>query len=474
MNIRVNIRVVIKTVLLMFIFLFILSGCNSSHYASNTIDSSGEKTVDSSETISENDWILPGEGWIIKLYANSTYKTILESIEERFLQKYPGASLQIVDLSNLSDNDYRTRLATDLAAGEGPDLILTDAMDMTNLTRLISNGALSDLNQMNKDFGNVNWSDYHEAVCSMGIIEEKRYFVPLSYSIGLLLSSEERLNKAGIRYENTDLETFCDDINRYLIANPDKIAFEEYWEAVDFPERFDAYTQDASRSVYDCWKKLFPGIFDGVEAVKHYNIYYRLGQYDNSIWNVFAAGDILFLNTPINRGTIYETLYGNNSRYNSILSLGEKPVFMTVPTLDNAPTRATISCLAAVPTAASNKAASMAFTEYLLSMDGQYYVARSLGIPVSHEFTEHMLNVYRADGWDNNKEYYLPAFVKFDAKVLDWYEKTLQNVQPTSLVDGNMKSIWSSALRPYVQSKTDDFATCYNEAISKMKIYENE
>ncbi|MBE6561698.1 MAG: carbohydrate ABC transporter substrate-binding protein [Ruminococcaceae bacterium] len=472
-----NIRIITngkKFILLMFIFLFSLIGCSPSRHSSDTVNSSEEKTVDSTGNISENDLMLPGEGWIIKLYANSTYKTILESIEERFLQKYPGASLQIVDLSNLSDNDYRTRLATDLAAGNGPDVILTDAIDMTNLTRLISNGALSDLNQMNKDFGNVNWSDYHEAVCSMGIIEEKRYLVPLSYSIGLLLSSEERLNKAGIRYENTDLETFCDDINRYLIANPDKIVFEQYWEAVDFLERFDAYTQDASRSVYDCWKKLFPGIFGGVEAVKHYNIYYRLGQYDNSIWNVFAAGDILFLNTPINRGTIYETLYGNNSRYNNILSLGEKPVFMTVPTLDNAPTRATISCLAAVPTAASRKGASIAFLEYLLSMDGQYHVARSLGIPVSHEFTEHMLNIYRTNSWDNNEEYYLPAFVKFDADVLDWYEKTIQNVQPTSLIDGNMKSIWSSALRPYVQDKTEDFQTCYNEVMNKLKIYNDE
>jgi len=467
---RTNTHVLIKTALIAFILLLCLSGCNSIEPSDDYVDSTAETT----ENIPESEAKPLGEGWVIKLYANSTYKTILESIEERFLQKYPGASLQIVDLSSLSDNDYRTRLATDLAAGEGPDLILTDAADMTNLTRLISNGALSDLNQMNKDFGNVNWSDYHEAVCSMGIIEEKRYLVPLSYSIGLLLSSEERLNDAGIRYEDTDLETFCDDINRYLIANPDKIVFEQYWEPVDFLERFDAYTQDASRSVYDCFKKLFPGIFGGVEAVKHYNIYYRLGQYDNSIWNVFAAGDILFLNTPINRGTIYETLYGNNSRYNSILSLGEKPVFMTVPTLDNAPTRATISCLAAVPTAASNKAASMAFLEYLLSMDGQYHVARWLGIPVSHEFTEHMLNVYRADGWDNNIEYYLPAFIKFDANVLDWYEKTLQNVQPTSLVDGNMKSIWSSALIPYVQSKTEDFQTCYNEAVSKLRIYENE
>jgi len=265
-----NIRIITngkKFILLMFIFLFSLIGCSPSRHSSDTVNSSEEKTVDSTGNISENDLMLPGEGWIIKLYANSTYKTILESIEERFLQKYPGASLQIVDLSNLSDNDYRTRLATDLAAGNGPDVILTDAIDMTNLTRLISNGALSDLNQMNKDFGNVNWSDYHEAVCSMGIIEEKRYLVPLSYSIGLLLSSEERLNDAGIRYEDTDLETFCDDINRYLIANPDKIVFEQYWEPVDFLERFDAYTQDASRSVYDCFKKLFPGIFGGVVGV---------------------------------------------------------------------------------------------------------------------------------------------------------------------------------------------------------------
>ena len=88
--------------------------------------------------------------------------------------------------------ELNRQLEIELAAGEGPDLIIICPDYQTHLLKLIQSGAFYDLNELMKDDAEFNPAEYNEKVLECAVVDGIRYFLPLSYNIDNLLYSTKQ------------------------------------------------------------------------------------------------------------------------------------------------------------------------------------------------------------------------------------------------------------------------------------------
>jgi multiple sugar transport system substrate-binding protein len=109
----------------------------------------------------------------------------------QFQKKYPYIHVDVIQVGYA---DYWPKLATEMAAGDAPDLFWDN---LNNFPTYVSEGALLDVSPVIKKFG-INLSDYYQSLLPLFVYKGQYYGITKDWdTIGLIYNKDE-LKKAGL------------------------------------------------------------------------------------------------------------------------------------------------------------------------------------------------------------------------------------------------------------------------------------
>lgn len=111
--------------------------------------------------------------------------------------------------------DYGDRLKAELASGGGPDIIVLPWYLIPDFSKYIKSGWLYDLDEMIRSDDGFKAEDYYESVLDAGLIDGKRYFLPVNYQANVLYTTGDILD----RYQMNRDDPFLSMADLALLAN---------------------------------------------------------------------------------------------------------------------------------------------------------------------------------------------------------------------------------------------------------------
>lgn len=313
----------------------------------------------------------------------------MNALLDQFVRENPGVTIKSSDFTDVNIPDFRTKLANDLMAGEGPDIVLasnTANNTIQNLTKLLQNDIFLDTAELSVDLSGCD-----QRVLAAGRYDGKQYMIPLNYSVGFMVTSEERLSKYGV--DDSDLGSFADSLE--VIYKDGRYAFLDVFtteflyrqngiELIDYENkslRTDKTATDLLRGISDAYEKLFPGIFSE-NKYNDYRFTAKLKDYGGSVDQAYGSGDLVFYSAPAFMG-YYENISYMNTACARILSAGDTPALITFPTVDGSAPSPNVNYLVLVNANTENKEAAKLFIESAVGIESQYLCGMSWGIPVN-------------------------------------------------------------------------------------------
>lgn len=127
-----------------------------------------------------------------------------------------------------SDKIMYDKISTEIMAGRGPDIFSLDLL--LPFEKLIDNGSLADINELIENDtaeDKLNLNEYNKTIMDAGVFDGKRYVVPMLYNFDIMISSENILDKFGVRYKQGDSLTYStlgEKFKNYF-DNPDSFSF---------------------------------------------------------------------------------------------------------------------------------------------------------------------------------------------------------------------------------------------------------
>ena len=111
---------------------------------------------------------------------------------KQYQELYPDVTVQITSESNPdieSSQAYYTKLASEIMGGKGPDLFVVND-SFWNVEKMMRQDIFADM-QPYFDADAFDWEPYNTAVMEAGVWEGKRYVIPLTYSIPVLITTQK-------------------------------------------------------------------------------------------------------------------------------------------------------------------------------------------------------------------------------------------------------------------------------------------
>lgn len=465
---RVNIRKGIKGMKMKkYIGFVLLIGLLLSLTACNSENSSGMMDPPTSQ---------------LSLYIPYSYTLQYEEALEMFEQRYPDVE---VTVTRQEDQNYETAreeyvqiLKNEVMAGKGPDLILfTDEFE--DVYKTMDAGAFCDLTpymQQDADF----WKEYNRPVLDGGVYKEKQYVVPLTYTLPLLLSSQENL--AGQGYTLLESGTFSDftkSIEPFTQTDSSCRAFDAssvtLWDYLnysgldymDYENKTIHVDTDAFRQVVDAYKQVYQQ--EKQNPLQFPHIYYR-GLY-----------------TLKNEQTLFSDLYANHGSFglmfeaNAISGMDKTPVISAIPTMDGG-LQATVSSCAAVRANSPNKQNAYNFIKLLSLKDSSSRSTLEYDIPLQTSVAKDLVRIYSSKITTNIEDLdgsIYPAricpgdFTKQYATVLD---RVTSCSLGTARVSGDLSvtaQYLNDCMAPYLNGEKD-YETCIRDLETKLSMYLSE
>jgi len=342
------------------------------------------------------------EDMTLTVYLDSYTKDYMTGLVDQFVREHPEVRVNVEDYSDMIIPDYRKKLVEDLLAGGGPDVILaanTTNNTVQDLTKLLQNEVFLNLDTLDLDV-----SACAPQVLKAGKYNGGQYLIPLNYSLGHLLTTEERLEKYGIDI-TSDLEAFASSLA--AIYDADKMAFLDIFTIeflyrqnglnfIDHKAKNLSSSQehiDAMQRVSSAYCRLFPNAFADNNADSYRFLIYQLKNYNYSVEEAFLAGDLVFFSAPAFMGA-YENLWLLNGVGEKILEAGETPVLFTLPTLDGQNASPCVNYFLLANKNTGNSEAVKLFMESAIGVASQYQVSSQLGIPVNTDLVDYMREFY--------------------------------------------------------------------------------
>ena len=140
-----------------------------------------------------------------------------------FKQQHPDVEVT-TDFQPYMDEDmigdgFYTRISAEIMSGSGPDIIIGNYYGM-NANKMMRSGAFADLNEFLEADPEFERSKYNGKILEAGQVEGKQYIMPLTYTIPLVLTTQELLDKAGFDISTADnYNAFLEECLKYKQAN---------------------------------------------------------------------------------------------------------------------------------------------------------------------------------------------------------------------------------------------------------------
>ena len=177
------------------------------------------------ETKPDYSWFsMPEETGKLEIYSpGNAYSSVLNPAIEIFKDLYPDIE---VSYMILSDEEFETRIRTEIPAGRGPDLVLMTEHSFPDMYKTMQTDLFEDLNPYFGTDEEIALSDFVGPVMDGGVLNGKRYLAPLNYELPVYLTTQSILDEVGMTAE--DLETcdgFCEAAARFREKYPDTTLF---------------------------------------------------------------------------------------------------------------------------------------------------------------------------------------------------------------------------------------------------------
>ena len=320
-----------------------------------------------------------------------------------------------------------------LRDGGGPDIIIFrmnafSAPDgLPQLTGLLNEGLFMDINELDVDLSACN-----PTVLEAGKYDGRQFFVPLFYSLGMLYTTEERLDEAGITWhEGMTLEDFSAQFPAFYQAFPEKKAFLNYFmtdflraqNALDLTAGNDDMLQNAE-TICSAYLDLFPGIF---EDPADYMFFLKYHEYGESDVDLYRSGDLLFMSGRGFDGS-FESLAMVNRLYTEDIEKGETPLYFPLPTADGGAPAPAVTYAIAVNANTQHPSAAAQMIESCIGYDTQCRLS-AFGIPVNQTALSHMKAFYLFPDISPDEEYAFSKSAEFDHDFVQSYFSRIDNIK---------------------------------------------
>lgn len=412
------------------------------------------------------------------IWYDSCSKDIMMGLITEFQKEYPGIEVITEDYSDMIIPDYRTKLAGKLMAGGGPDIVLSKYDNnniVQNLTKLLQNGIFLDVNTLGVDF-----SDCNQAVLASGVYEGGQYMVPLNYSLGFLLSSQERIDDYGLVCDG-DLASFADsltsvyDAGNLVFSDIFTIEFLYFQNGMSLMD-YENQTLNASeeelkqlKQAAEAYDKLFPRVFTDSNALAEYQLFTRrLHEYDNVLANAYSSEDLVLYSAPGLVGT-YDDIRMLKSVCNEIQNQGQTPYLTRLPTVDGGAPSPVPNWFLLVNGKTEHTREAACFIRSAIGIDSQYEVSGKAAITVNNRLIEYM-RAYYCDGVRDAKYVFPEHNIPLD--VCEYYFDQIDSMQPGVYTDVQTMGHLFGVFREYLTGS--DFDVAYDHAKNNVSFYLSE
>lgn len=398
---------------------------------------------------------------------------IIASAILQYNQKYTNVKIEGICIPVDSFEEYKTKLSTEILTGEGPDLLYFSPDYFNSFHKAITSGAFCDLNQLiSKDTG-FKMSDYNKKVMDYGVLDGKRYFIPLAYSPRVFATSKKALEKNNVNIDESGWtwNELGEIVNKFMASNKGKnrYFFDSYFNfnAIlgSYPKSFIDYKM--RRSLFDCKEfremlKIYKGIFSAIETEDIYR------KYNQNPAEAMSKNEVLlYTDSNLNPGWMSDL----NARF--LESFGEEVEYIPFPYPDKSGKFIpSFYSLISINAKCKEKMAAFNFIKILLSKEIQstslkYYKIKSgsfWGTPVNNKVMKDDL-LYLTGKNDINP----PLSERLISQFLDM----TQHVEKGELIDSQIYKAVDEAVKEYVNNtKTED--QTIQEINSKVELFLNE
>ena len=375
------------------------------------------------------------------------------------------------------EEETRTKITTALMAGEGPDIIFEYNALFPSLKKMFESGAFCDLNNLIEKDTEFKLSDYNQTVLDSGIVNGKRYVLPISYRIPSLWTTKNILDKNGIHIDAskwtwkdffTEAKKFTNKHNKenkYFIGNyfePQYIMGDICSELVDYENKKTKFTSSEFIDFLKNYKAISASICSSDQLRKQ-----------DEIINCLESNSIIITSTEgyIDPYDVYAL--------NSVLKqeLGEEVFLLNNPSLDNRLLKSAYPVeMLGINSNCKSKEKAFEFIKLLLSEENQSGELPS--IPVNIKGYTNVVDSYTAIGMRGDRVGYFLSNVNAEsvplpAQVAKNMDEVISNINTCNIADPRIAEIASAEVTEYLKSNrsAEDTAKIIDE---KVMLYLNE
>lgn len=275
-----------------------------------------------------------------------------------------------------SEEEMKLKMSTEIMAGEGPDIFsLSQKLPFEKLT---DSKTIADVNELISEFGyDIGIDNCDSKIMDAGVIDGKRYFIPLFYSPDVFITTEETLNKYNLTSSEFSFKALSEELSKnkkeYSLfgSADDNIAFfysflDQY---IDFNSGNTEFNSDKFSEDLDSIYSLIKN--DTTDENVNYFLYE----------NINNGASILYKEMPA-FSSIVKT-------YSCLKYLGSTPVFVNNYNMDDDSISASTDVGIAVNDNCKNKEKLLPFIKYCLSCDVQKNMSEEcMYLPVNSDAME--------------------------------------------------------------------------------------
>ena len=215
---------IISIILVMIMLAVFFTGCGGE---TNALNAPKGDTPETSKPETEPDYswfTMPEETGKLEIYSpGNGYSSLLNPAIEIFKDLYPEIE---VSYTILSDDEFETRIRTEIPAGRGPDLVLMADGTFPDLYKTMQTDLFEDLNPYFGTDDEISLSEFVRPVMDGGVLNGKRYLAPLSYELPVYLTTQAILDEVGMTAEDLEnCDGFYEAAARFHEKYPDSTLF---------------------------------------------------------------------------------------------------------------------------------------------------------------------------------------------------------------------------------------------------------
>ena len=249
--------------------------------------------------------------------AEDDFSSLIKQYNKICLEKYDESyQIEIIEFEN--NDDMCTKMSTEIMAGEGPDIISLN--QNLPFEKLIENEAFLDINSLiNNDEtkDKIELDEYNSFIMNVGVYDGKRYIVPLSYGMDVLVSTQERLKQFNVSGNNGETLTYSNV----------SVKFSPFFNST---KNYSFVSNDSDTGLwFDHPMQLFSRFINSYIDFDNKSTFFTDDEFKD---NLDIMGEMVISTREDNSNALFDDLYINRSlplitgKYAYYKSIGETPV----------------------------------------------------------------------------------------------------------------------------------------------------